>query len=57
MVVLMKAIERLNGRLEGIENRFSDKDRVFEAVVALKVREEFDRLRADASKMLPPPPT
>ena len=40
--------------MKSIEKRLDDKDKLVEAIVALKVREEIDRLKAELPKLLPP---
>jgi uncharacterized protein (DUF342 family) len=47
MVELAKDVQRIAGKLDGIEKRFDDKDKYVEAVIALRIKEEIDRLRAE----------
>jgi hypothetical protein len=43
---LAKDVQRIAGKLEGIEKRFDDKDKYVEALIALRIKEEIDKLRA-----------
>jgi hypothetical protein len=44
---LAKDVQRIAGRLDGIEKRLDDKDKLVEAVIALRIKEEIDKLRAE----------
>jgi predicted RNase H-like nuclease (RuvC/YqgF family) len=51
---LVKDVHAFAGEMKSIEKRLDDKDKLVEAIVALKVREEIDRLKAELPKLLPP---
>ena len=42
-----KDIKRIAGRLDGYEKRLDDKDKMVEAIIALKVNEAIKKLRAE----------
>ena len=42
---LAKDVQRIAGKLDGIEKRFDDRDKLVEAVIALRIKEEIDKLR------------
>jgi uncharacterized protein (DUF342 family) len=47
LFALAKDVHRMAGRAESIEKRFDDKDKLVEAVTALKVKEEIEKLRSE----------
>lgn len=45
MLTLAKDVQRMAGRADGIEKRFDDKDKLVEAIIALRIKEEIEKLR------------
>jgi chromosome segregation ATPase len=47
LFALAKDVQRMAGRAEGIEKRLDDKDKMVEAIIALKVLEAIEKLRSE----------
>jgi septal ring factor EnvC (AmiA/AmiB activator) len=47
VIDLIKEVRDLSGQMTGIEKRLEDKDKMIEALITLKIREEADKLRAE----------
>jgi hypothetical protein len=46
---LVKEVRESSGQMKSIDKRFDDKDKMVEAVIKLRVREEIERLQAKGS--------
>jgi uncharacterized protein (DUF342 family) len=45
LFALAKDVQRMAGRAEGIEKRLDDKDKMIEAIIALRINEAIEKLR------------
>jgi uncharacterized protein (DUF342 family) len=50
LFALAKDVQRMAGRAEGLEKRLDDKDKMVEAIIALKISEGIEKLRSELKK-------
>ena len=50
LLALAKDVQRMAGRFDGIEKRFDDRDKMIEAIIALKMHEAIEKLRSELKK-------
>ena len=50
LLALAKDVQRMAGRSDGIEKRFDDRDKMIEAIIALKMQEAIEKLRSELKK-------